>query len=135
VNSTFTEDAAQVSPDGRWMAYTSNESGTAEVYVTAFPVPDQRWRVSQGGGAFPIWRRDGRELYFRKRAQVFSVPITPGESFRQGTATVLFEDRALLENFVVFDVGPDGRFLVNRVVELISPPLTVVSDWRRGIVQ
>jgi Tol biopolymer transport system component len=135
LNSAFNETAARVSPDGGWLAFESDESGVPEVYVTSFPVPGQRWLVSQGGGRFPIWRRDGRELYFRQQARILAVTVAPGTPFRHGPPAVLFEDPALPDFLVAFDVAPDGRFLVNRVVEQTTAPLTVVSDWRGGIGQ
>jgi dipeptidyl aminopeptidase/acylaminoacyl peptidase len=136
INSAFTESEARVSPDGRWLAYTSSESGSFEVYVTSFPAPGERWLVSQGGGRLPTWRRDGRELYYRKDRQIMAVPITPGATFRRGLPSVLFDDRSIEgPGFAGFDVAPDGRFLLRRVVEHTSPPLTVVSDWRAGVVQ
>ena len=65
LQTRFTEQHARISPDGRWMAYSSNESGRQDVYVTRFPEPGGKWPVSTNGGGFPVWRRDGRELFYR----------------------------------------------------------------------
>ena len=83
---------AAISPDGRWLAYTSDETGRPEVYVRTFPDPNQgKWQISTSGGDQARWRRDGKELYFMasdKRLVV--VPIEPGENFKPGSQTVLF---------------------------------------------
>jgi serine/threonine-protein kinase len=78
----FGEANAEVSPDGRWLAYDSDESGKLEVYVRPFPTVDAgRWQVSTGGGAQPVWARSGRELFYRSGDAVLSVPIEASSSF------------------------------------------------------
>ncbi|MHC4815994.1 MAG: TolB family protein, partial [Planctomycetota bacterium] len=90
----FAQGEARLSPDGRWIAYSSNESGTNEVYVQAFPDADGRWMVSNDGGVrgayTPVWGDDGRELFYKRGNSVLSIPVTPGAGFAFGTPRTLF---------------------------------------------
>ena len=119
------------------MAYTSNESGRRGVYVTRFPEPSGKWQVSTNGGSFPVWRRDGRELFYRAPdGKLMAVPVGPGADFAPGTPVALFDLRAAIGALGIgtfYDVAPDGRFLINMPVERVSPPATVVLNWRAGI--
>jgi serine/threonine protein kinase/Tol biopolymer transport system component len=126
----------EISPDGRWLAYGSNESGRHEVYVDTFPVASTRSRVSLNGGARPKWRSDGRELYFlAPDRQLMAVGVTLSEAsgLSLGTPVPLFEgpevppDRARMQYFP----SPGGsRFLFNARVEDRTPVgLTVVLNW------
>jgi hypothetical protein len=128
------ESYARISPDGRWLSYTSFESNRPEVYVTRFPEPAGKWPVSTGGGNFSLWRRDGRELYYRALdGTIMAVAIGPGPDFVAGTPVKLFQPRAAVGALGLgsfYDVAPDGRFLINIFVERISPPVTVVLNWR-----
>ena len=127
----------QFSPDGRWVAYASNESGRWEIYVTSFPEPGGNWKVSAAGGSEPRWRRDGSELfYLAPDGQLMAVAVKAGPTFAAGTAQPLF--RARLRQHISsadlfsYDVSPDGRFLVNTDVGEVNPtPLTIVTGWRR----
>ena len=134
LQTEFSEGHARISPDGRWMAYSSNESGSDGVYVTRFPQAGGKWSVSPNGGSFPIWRRDGRELFYRAPGgQLMAVPIAAGSEFRPGVAVPLFKPSAALGSLglgTFYDVAPDGRFLINVFVERTSPPATVVLNWR-----
>ena len=116
------------------MAYSSNESGSDGVYVTRFPQAGAKWSVSPNGGAFPIWRRDGRELFYRAPGgQLMAVPIAAGAEFQPGVAVPLFKPSAAVGTLglgTFYDVAPDGRFLINMFVERTSPPATVVLNWR-----
>ena len=116
------------------MAYSSNESGAEGVYVTRFPQAGEKWAVSPTGGSFPIWRRDGRELFYRAPGgQLMAVPIAAGAEFHPGVAVPLFKPSAALNDLGIgtfYDVAPDGRFLINVFVERTSPPATVVLNWR-----
>jgi Tol biopolymer transport system component len=136
LQTEFDERHARISPDGRWMAYSSNESGSRGVYVTRFPHAGAKWSVSPKGGAFPIWRRDGRELFYRApNGQLMAVPIAAGSEFQPGVAVPLFNPSAAVNDLGLgnfYDVGPDGRFLINVFVERTSPPATVVLNWRPG---
>jgi Tol biopolymer transport system component len=134
----FEEANAQVSPDGRWMAYESNESGQAEVYVRPFPKADAgRWQVSTGGGTQPVWARSGRELFYRSGETVMSVPIEMGASFVARNPMVLFKGQyAPTLGGRNYDVSPDGRrFLMLKVASAANGQVTtparfnVVENW------
>jgi eukaryotic-like serine/threonine-protein kinase len=118
------------------MAYSSNESGRRSVYVTGFPEPIGKWQVSPNGGNFPVWRRDGRELFYRAPdGTMMAVPVAASGQFSPGTPVPLFQPRAALGGLghgTFYDVAPDGRFLINIFVERTSPPATVVLNWRAG---
>src|SRR5262249_15477715 len=75
VRTRFAETECEFSPNGRWIAYTSNESGGPEVYVRAFPGPAGKWQVSTGGGTNPIWSPDGRELFYRAGSRLMAAPL------------------------------------------------------------
>ena len=123
MDSTAEEDNGQISTDGKWVAYASNETGNWEVYVTTFPTPSGKWQVSRGGGTEPRWRGDGKELFYIGANSTFTaVPISTGETFSSGSPTPLFRSqiRALVSSTDLFsyDVTKDGkRFLVNRYVK------------------
>ena len=134
LQTEFDERTARISPDGRWMAYSSNESGSDGVYVTRFPQAGAKWPVSPKGGSFPIWRRDGRELFYRAPGgQLMAVPIEAGSEFQPGVAVPLFKPPAFVGTLglgTFYDIAPDGRFLINVFVERTSPPATVLLNWR-----
>ena len=136
LQTQFAEQHARISPDGRWMAYSSNESGGGEVYVTRFPEPVGKWQVSTDGGGFPVWSRDGRELFYRgSDGTLMAVPIAAGSSFAPGAPIPLFKPQAAIGGLglgTFYDVAPDGRFLINIFVERTSPPATVVVNWTAG---
>ncbi len=124
------------SPDGKWVAYASNESGRWEVYVTSFPEAHGRWQVSNAGGEQPKWRGDGKELfYLGEDARLMAAPVKTGAGFDIGTPVELFqtnpkETAATSEQFT-YDVTPDGqRILVNTIVAGRDvQPMTVVLHW------
>ena len=112
LQTAFNEWAGRLSPDGRWMAYNSDESGRPEVYVQPFPGRGSKWLVSQGGGGFnAIWSRDGRRLYFRRGDQILETDVDTSSGFTLGTPRVLFSGRYLATGRD-FDVSPDGARLV-----------------------
>jgi eukaryotic-like serine/threonine-protein kinase len=122
------ERQPEVSPDGRWLAYTSDESGRDEVYVQPFPALGPKWPLSSGGGLQPRWTRKGRELVYRNGRQLLSVEIATSAVFQPGKPRLLFEGEFERGDWFGGDVTPDGeRFLMMRGVE---PPeiaeLTVV---------
>ena len=132
------ETDANFSPDTRWIAYSSDESGRREVYVQGF-VPDHvpaagigKWQASTAGGAKPHWRRDGKELYYiASDGKLMAVPVTStATTLGLGVAVSLFETRT--RGYTPYDVAPDGRFLINTVTEAAkanSSPITVVLNW------
>ena len=132
------ERNAEVSPDGRWVAYQSDESGRYEIYVRPFPeVNGGRWQVSTSGGIQPLWARSGKELfYLGPRDAVMSVAVEGGSTFGAGNPTRLFEARYSLPVFGrTYDVSPDGRrFLMTKVsggTDQTAAPsqLIVVQNW------
>jgi Tol biopolymer transport system component len=135
VKTAFSDSEARVAPDRKWMAYTSTESGIPEVYVTDFPEARERHLVSANGGSLPVWRRNSSELYYRSGGKIMAVAIGPDAEFEYSPPILLFEASSMPEDAAVFDVAPDGRFLLNRFVSRTSPTLTVVSDWRGGLVR
>jgi len=135
----YTETEGAFSPDGRFIAYVSDESGKVEVYVRSFPAASGgKWAISSGGGYQPRWRPDGKELfYFAAEGKLMSVDVTPGTAFKAGAPKVLFQapifgGGASTENRY-WDVNPDGkRFLIN-VAGGGSAPVTVVLNWQAGL--
>jgi len=130
------EVEGQFSPDGHWVAYSSNESGQWQVYVTPFPGSGGKYQISKDGGQQPRWRRDGKELFFLSRdRKLMAVPVKAGATFEFGAPAVLFQARARApvsaEEIFAYDVSPDGqRFLINVNLEQPSPlPLNIVLNW------
>ncbi|MBC7898369.1 MAG: serine/threonine-protein kinase [Cytophagaceae bacterium] len=113
LNTDADERAPAISPDGAWLAYTSDVSGVAEVYISPFPVPTARYAVSSGGGQQPVWSGDGRTLYFIGERQFIAVPFTPGTPPVMGASRVI--DRR--EPVRVWTISPDGkvRIFINTV--------------------
>jgi Tol biopolymer transport system component len=132
VRTDANEVDGRVSPDGRWIAYASDESGKWEIYVAAFPGPGDRWQVSNGGGSQPMWRRDGKELfYLGADRRLTAVAVTQGARFEAGPPQPLFQTRSRYTGNIAYDVTADGqRFLVNTLIgaEGISP-ITVEVNW------
>ena len=122
--------APMFSPDGHWVAYTSNESGRYEIYVVPFPGPGGRFIISTEGGNRPRWSPDGRELFYQSGKKMIAVDVQAGSTFHAGTPQVLFEG----DYRPYFDVSADGkRFLMMKGVSEGSRPLadrvTVVLNW------
>ena len=124
---------SRFSPEGRWMAYSSDETGRSEVFVRAFPGPGGKWQVSNSGGGHPIWRRDGKELFYLSLDnKIMALPVTTAGVFRAGPPAELFSvNLKLLNENRVYGVSPDGRrFLVNsQSSDQASPPLELVVHW------
>ena len=109
LKTPFDEAEAQFSPDGRWLAYQSNETGRNEIYVRPFPKIDGRWQISLSGGTRPAWARNGRELFYINNGKMMAVSVTLEPSFTVSAPRVLFEG-PYTDNF---DVAVDGqRFLM-----------------------
>ncbi len=140
LQTEFTETHAQFSPDGRWVAYASDESGRAEVYVQSFPASGGKWQVSTSGGDQPHWRRDGKELfYLAPDKRLMAGPVAAGASFEAGAPVALFPTRVpradLTGDRNHFAVTPDGqRFLVNNLLEEgNTQPITLVLNWASAL--
>jgi len=134
LHSEFQEGQGKLSPDGHWLAYRSNESGGNEVYVTSFPTPTAKSKISTGGGQWPVWSRDGRELYFvATDRKLMAVAVkAAGEKFEAGVPSPLFEIRLPANGR--YDVSKDGRFLVPMQIEQSAiVPLTIVQNWQSGL--
>ena len=139
--TTAGEDLAPaVSPDSRWLAYSSDEEGSQEVYVRPFPeTAGGKWKVSTAGGKDPAWSRDGRELFYVDVADnMVSVPIRPGSTFAWGVQKVLFPASGYLHNIYGrnYDVSPDGsRFVMLRGETGSTPHVVVVFDFLKELQQ
>jgi len=122
---------AHCSPDSRWLAYSSDESGRQEIYVTSFPTPGGKWPISTSGGTEPRWRRDGTELfYLAPDRTVMSVRVGAGATFEAGAVTPLFQIRGSS-----YAPSADGRrFVTNDPVGEPAPqPITIVFNWTAGL--
>ena len=132
------EDQGQFSPDGHWVAYTSNESGLSEIYVIPFPPTANggRWMVSRGGGVQSRWRRDGRELfYISPDGTMMAVPVSTAPVFQAGTPQALFDtemvDTGIRTGPISWDIAPDGkRFLIISDKSQETSSLNVILNWR-----
>jgi Tol biopolymer transport system component/predicted Ser/Thr protein kinase len=136
LDTQFTENPGQFSPDGRWVAYWSDESGKNEVYVVPFPGPGGKWQVSTGGGQAPRWRQDGSEIFYVSPDNKLMAATVNGKdsSFEVGAIKPLFATRpGGPRNW--YTVSPDGqRFLINTAPEQATvEPLTVVLNWTAGL--
>jgi serine/threonine-protein kinase len=131
------DGAPQLSPDGRWLAYASDESGRREIYVQPYPGPGGKWQISTDGGNEPQWSRSGRELFYRSGNKMMAVDIATQSGFAAGKPRQLFEGdyRVTSTGWARpnYDVSPDGqRFLMLKAVEREQAPVTqinVVLNW------
>ena len=134
LQTPFTETDPMFSPDGRWLAYSSNESGRSEVYVQPYPGPGGKWLISTDGGGEPLWSRNGRELFYRNGDRMMAVDIQTQPAFKAGTPRMLFERGGYLGGTGPdHDISPDGqRFLMIKQTEQAETALTqinVVLNW------
>jgi len=135
----YSENDPRISPDGRWMAYASNESGKSEVYVRPFPDLNKgRWQISTSGGNTPLWSPQGRELYYHIGDAAMAVPVETEPAFKPGKPTVLFRGTKNLSSagidmtdFTYWDVHPDGkRFLTLKEAATEAPrKINIVLNW------
>jgi Tol biopolymer transport system component len=131
LQSTSNEILGRFSPDGRWVAYVSNESGREEVFVVPYPGPGGRWQISTAGGRAPVWTRGGREIVYQAPGdEIMAVEVRTAPTFQAGIPRVLFQTTLRPPPGAQFDVTPDGeRFLVNRRPGDQSDPMTLVQNW------
>jgi len=129
------ERQGSLSPDGKWMAYASNESGQSEIYVEPVPGPGGRWQISSSGGEQPRWARDGNEIFYRNGNKMFSASVQTQGSFRASKPSELF-DASFDRGGAVdgYDVTPDGKtFLMTRSERPNPTEIRVVVGWPREI--
>jgi Tol biopolymer transport system component len=139
------ESQGQVSPDGKWIAYTSNETGAFDVYIRPFPDGPGVWRVSVDGGLEPRWNADGKQLYYLRpltgdRGTLLAATVEADRQggLRTGTPQRLFDIRAQLSviqnNVWVYSSHRDGqRFLVNVSTEAGEPTINVITNWQKTV--
>jgi hypothetical protein len=124
---------ATISPNGRWLASSSAETGDFEIYVQPYPNPTGAvWRVTTGGGRDPAWSRDGRELFYQHETTTFAVAIATEPTFAFGPAAPLFDGPYVDSTGRYYDIAPDGRFLMIKPGWLSAghdAPLHVVLNW------
>ena len=145
LKTPFREGYGVFSPDGRWVAYMSNESGRMEIYIRPFVPPGaaagaagggRPVLVSTAGGIHPVWRPDGKELYYLNPAgAMMAAPITvTGSTLAPGAPVTLFPTRIVGGGMDAaqrrqYDVAPDGRFLINTVLDSGAVPITLLQNW------
>ncbi len=138
LRTPFDESVPRFSPDGRWLAYISNESGRYEIYVQPYPGPGGKWPISTEGGTEPAWNPNGRELFYRSGYKMMAVDVSTRPGFAAGKPRMLFEGRyePTPATFPNYDVSPDGqRFLMIKPAEASeSAPtqINVVLNWLKS---
>ena len=136
IQSSTTDVEAQLSPDGRWLAYSSTETGTYDVFVQPFPTTGAKFQVSTAGGRQPSWRRDGKELFYvTNDAKLYAVDVRLGATFDFSPPHFLFTMPAnTISVRSSYVASRDGqRFFVNELLDTAVPPINVDLDWRAGI--
>jgi Tol biopolymer transport system component len=134
VKTSYGDRHASVSPGGRWLAYTSDESGRSEVFVQSFPGPGGRMQISTNGGTEPVWARDGRELFYLSGDAMMVVEVQTAPRFSIGTPRILFRGEYVVSPNAVasYDVTSDGkRFLRVQSMHLDPPTdqIQIVVNW------
>ncbi len=135
LNGPHEEDLARFSPDGRWLAYTTDEPGTFEVFVRPASGTGGQWQISEGGGLLPRWSRDGKQLYYRVARQLFVVDVSAGAgttAFRSSNPRLVFDDLERARLSSGYDVSRDGKAILIgeplRDEELLDT-ITVLVNW------
>jgi len=126
------EQSPVFSPNGRWLAYVSDEAGEIQVFVRAYPGPGGKWQVSTGGGAAPRWSPEGTELFYRWQNELYAVTVDESaNSFRASRPSTLFDDLSSISATLDYDVLNSNRFLMVESVGDDSNPagVTVVVNW------
>jgi Tol biopolymer transport system component len=140
VESPFDKAQARISPDGKWVVYTTNDSGTYQIVVQTFPDPKGgKWQITAQGGIEPKWSRDGRELYYLALdGKLIAVPVKTDRGFEAGAPITLFEtpltvSRSQSPRDRRYDVAPDGRFLIAVPAGGAPIPVTAILNWTSGL--
>jgi len=126
------EGGSQFSPDGRWLAYVSNDTGQMQVYLRSLVGPERRWQVSTDGGTSPVWGRDGRELFYRSGDRMIVVEVSPGPEPRLSRPRILFEQSFAYGTTITtpnYDVSPDGQGFLMVREPAQTARLNVVMNW------
>jgi Tol biopolymer transport system component len=127
LKTRFDENSARLSPDGRWIAYQSNQSGAWEIYVRAFPTSGRQWQVSAGGGTRPEWLPDGREIAYLRGTDVMSVQIATKPTLVPGRPAKLF---SLGAQDTLLDISHEGRFvMLRRDAPAVPTSLGIIVNW------
>jgi dipeptidyl aminopeptidase/acylaminoacyl peptidase len=140
--SPFDKTHARLSPDGRWLAYSTNDSGMYQIAVQSFPDANGgKWQITAQGGIEPKWRHDGHELYYLGLdGKLMAVPIKAEGTFEAGTPVALFDtplpvNRTQPQRERRYDVAHDGRFLlVVPVGSTVSAPVIAIVNWSSGLM-
>jgi len=133
LGTRFNESQPSLSPDDRWLAYASDESGRSEVFVVSFPDAGRKWQISRGGGTEPMWARDGRELFYRNRNKMMSVAIDTAPELTPAKPVLVFEGSyAEGRSLANYDVAPnDEGFIMIRQEQgrEARMDLEVILNW------
>ena len=133
VRSPADEVFPALSPDGKWLAYVSLESGTPEVYLTAFPSGEGKWQATQDGGNVPRWSRDGKQLFYVKDDRLMAAEFQDGAVPRFGSAAALpiniVSDRIFINSYTPYAVTADGRFISTQPADHTQPTIHLVTNW------
>jgi hypothetical protein len=140
VQTEFSHRFAQFSPDGRWILYSSDETGRPELYVQSFPISGARWQATTSGAEFPHWRRDGKELFYvAPDGKLMAMRVSGGAGFHASAPEPLFLTpmARVFGPAYSYDVSADGqRFLISVPVgDAVQTPITVVLNWTAGLKQ
>ena len=141
LRTQFNESVPRFSPDGRWVAYVSDESGRYEIYVQPYPGPGGKWQISTEGGTEPVWNRNGRELFYRSGNKMMAVEIATQPSFAAGQPRMLFEGQYVPTPATTpnYDVSADGqRFLMlkpSEPAQAAPTQINVVLNWFEELKQ
>jgi Tol biopolymer transport system component len=138
VGGRFNQHGPCLSPDGRWLAYVTDESGRDEVVLRAFPAGEVTWPVSANGGTEPVWSRDGTELYFRIAKKMWTVTVETEPELTVSKPIALFDDPYRKSrgapDFAMYDVAPDGRFLMSKRDHTAAyDGIRVVLGWQQEL--
>jgi len=134
-SASFTETDPQFSPDGRWVAYASNESGRFEIYAAPFPGPGGKRQISTSRGLLPRWRQDGRELFYISDGQLTATEVSvKGDTLEVGATHTLFGQINTNAGYF-YDVSADGQRILATVAgeQRSGEPVTLVQNWVVGL--